>query len=233
MTWSDMTDIERVRRLKNARTLLLLNHAFFGALIFRLKAVQSRSVSTMATDGKLLFINPEFLETLAPEHLIGCLAHEVMHPALNHHTRRGDRDPKLWNMACDYVINPILKDAGLMLPEGVLSDRRFRNMSAEQIYNILEQEQEQKNSQSNSGSQQSSGSGSQKQQPSGAGSSGQQQQQAGSNAPKGNPSPNDNSTQAQQPGGPRQTRKSPVNRCPMPSAQPKKLIGKPRCIRPL
>jgi predicted metal-dependent peptidase len=94
----------------------------------------------MATDGLSLFYNPEFVETLNAATLAGTLAHEVMHPALQHHVRRSGRDPKRWNMACDFAINPLLVDAGLNLPEGVLLDNRFRGMSAEQIYNLLESE---------------------------------------------------------------------------------------------
>jgi predicted metal-dependent peptidase len=70
------------------------------------------------------------------------LAHEVMHPALHHHVRRSGRHPRRWNEACDYAINPLLLDAGLSLPDGVLVDNRFREMSAEQIYNQLEAESE-------------------------------------------------------------------------------------------
>ena len=97
----------------------------------------------MATDGVSLYYNPEFVETLNAATLAGTLAHEVMHPALHHHVRRSGRDPKRWNEACDYAINPLLVDAGLSLPEGVLLDNRFRGMSAEQIYNLLETESEQ------------------------------------------------------------------------------------------
>jgi predicted metal-dependent peptidase len=43
-------------------------------------------------------------------------------------------------MACDYAINPLLLDAGLALPKNVLLDDRFRGMSAERIYNLLEAE---------------------------------------------------------------------------------------------
>jgi hypothetical protein len=96
----------------------------------------------MATDGVSLFYNPDFVETLNAAALAGTLAHEVMHPALHHHVRRSGRDPKRWNAACDYAINPLLIDAGLSLPEGVLIDDRFRGMSAEQIYNLLESEPE-------------------------------------------------------------------------------------------
>jgi predicted metal-dependent peptidase len=65
-----------------------------------------------------------------------------MHPALHHHVRRSGRDPKRWNEACDYAINPLLVDAGLSLPEGVLLDNHFRGMSAERIYNLLDREPE-------------------------------------------------------------------------------------------
>src|SRR6266702_4927724 len=46
-------------------------------------------------------------------------------------------------MACDYAINPLLLDAGLTLPKDVLVDHRFRGMSAERIYNLIEELQNQ------------------------------------------------------------------------------------------
>jgi predicted metal-dependent peptidase len=94
----------------------------------------------MATDGVSLYYNPEFVDTLNSATLAGVLAHEVMHPALQHHLRRSKRDPRRWNEACDYAINPLLLDAGLSLPDGILVDPRFRGMSAEQIYNMREGE---------------------------------------------------------------------------------------------
>jgi predicted metal-dependent peptidase len=97
----------------------------------------------MATDGVSIFYNPEFVESLNAAELAGVLAHEVMHPALQHHTRRGDRNHARWNMACDYAINPMLIDAGLVLPKDVLLDRRFSGMSAERIYNLIEEEKNQ------------------------------------------------------------------------------------------
>src|SRR5580700_2960704 len=130
-------------RIQKARTALLLDHPFFGSLLFRLGGRASNSIRTMATDGVSLFYNPAFVETLNAAELAGVLAHEVMHPALQHHTRSGDRDRKRWNMACDYAINPLLLDAGLTLPKDVLIDHRFRGMSAERIYNLIEKQQDQ------------------------------------------------------------------------------------------
>ena len=129
-------------RIRNARTALLLDHPFFGALLFHLKGRESRSISTMATNGTYLYYNPDFVDTLNSATLAGVLAHEVMHPALQHHLRRSGRDLKRWNVACDYAINPLLLDAGLSLPEGVLVDDRFRGMSAERIYNLIEDEED-------------------------------------------------------------------------------------------
>ena len=138
-------------RIRKARTSLILDHPFFGSLLFRLKGRECRSIPTMATDGVSLFYNPEFVETLNAATLAGTLAHEVMHPALHHHVRRSGRDPKRWNVACDFAINPLLGDAGLSLPDGVLIDNRFRGMSAEQIYNILESESETEQDSGNEG----------------------------------------------------------------------------------
>jgi predicted metal-dependent peptidase len=130
------------QRIQKTRTALVLDHPFFGSLLFRLKDRPSSAVKTMATDGVSLLWNPEFVETLNAATLAGTLAHEVMHPALHHHLRRSGRDLKRWNIACDYAINPLLVDAGLSLPEGVLIENRFRGMSAEQIYNLLESEED-------------------------------------------------------------------------------------------
>jgi predicted metal-dependent peptidase len=166
-------------RIQKARTALLLDHPFFGSLLFRLKGQERPSIQTMATDGVSLFYNPEFVATLSQGELAGVLAHEVMHPALQHHTRRADRSLKHWNIACDYAINPLLVDAGLTLPKDVLLDNRFRGMSAEGIYNLLDQndrESQQKfRTPSNSGNPSKSGDD---------GESSQDGSEDGPNAPK-------------------------------------------------
>jgi len=125
----------------------------------------------MATDGVSLYYNPDFVETLNAATLAGTLAHEVMHPALHHHVRRSGRDPKRWNQACDLAINPLLVDAGLSLPDGVLVDNRFRGMSAEQIYNLLESDSETGQDSGHEGEDDDSGKEESKDEPSGGGDS--------------------------------------------------------------
>lgn len=120
------------RKLTRARTQLLLNQPFFGTLCLRLKLIEG-GVPTMATDGRRILFNREFVHSLQPEELQAVLAHEVLHCALGHHCRRGQRDPRLWNEAADLAINPLLVANGFSLPAGALIDPED-NLSAEEIY---------------------------------------------------------------------------------------------------
>ena len=70
------------------------------------------------------------------------LAHEYLHAGLCHHERCQGRDPYLWNVACDYVINDWLGEMniGTMPEEGLLYDESLHGMSAEAIYDIIVKE---------------------------------------------------------------------------------------------
>lgn len=67
------------------------------------------------------------------------LAHEYLHAGLQHHARRNGRDPYLWNIACDFVINGWLHEMqiGAMPQNGLMYDETLRNQSAEEIYDRL------------------------------------------------------------------------------------------------
>jgi predicted metal-dependent peptidase len=121
------------QKLTKARTQLLLNQPFFGTLCVRLKPVPG-PVPTMATNGRVIVYNPEFVKGLTAAELEAVVAHETLHCALGHHCRRGERDPELWNEAADLAINPILVANKFTLPTGALLDPAFENLSAEEIY---------------------------------------------------------------------------------------------------
>jgi predicted metal-dependent peptidase len=123
--------------LIKARSQLLMDQPFFGTLAIRLRPVQRDEVKTAATDGLHLYYNASYIDKLDPVQLRGLIAHEVMHCVFNHMTRRQEREPGLWNVACDYAINDHLIEAGFILPKGALLDPAYKNMSAEQIYNLL------------------------------------------------------------------------------------------------
>jgi len=127
-----------VQKLTRARVQLIILQPFFGTLCLRLKLVAG-DLPTMATDGSRIVYNPAFVDQLKPAELEGTLAHEVMHCALGHQCRRGNRDQRLWNVAADFAINPILTGNGFTLPSGALIDPAFANLSAEEIYARLMQ----------------------------------------------------------------------------------------------
>jgi hypothetical protein len=88
----------------------------------------------MATNGRVIVYNPEFVEGLTAAELEAVVAHETLHCGLGHHCRRAARDPELWNEAADLAINPILVANKFTLPAGVLLDPAYQDLSAEEIY---------------------------------------------------------------------------------------------------
>jgi predicted metal-dependent peptidase len=126
-------------KLTKARVQLLFQQPFFATLCLRLTLIPG-PVPTMATNGKVIYYNPAFVDSLTAEELQGVLAHEVLHCALCHHCRRGSRKPRLWNVAADYAINPIVLKNGMALPDGALIKPEFEGLSAEEIYATLQQE---------------------------------------------------------------------------------------------
>lgn len=125
------------KRMTKARMELIHSQPFFGTLATYLELIEDESCETMATDGTKLYYAPSFLDTCHADEIRGVVAHEVMHCAYNHHTRRGTRDADLWNEACDYVINLDLLAAGFTLPKGAYLDPKYQGMNAEAVYRIL------------------------------------------------------------------------------------------------
>jgi predicted metal-dependent peptidase len=138
-----MSSVDIDPRIVKARAALITAHPFFGALALHLQPAQTTSCPRLATDGRHLFYNVEFLDAITSEELKGIIAHEVYHCALKHHTRRNGRDPREWNQATDFVINPMVLKAGLKLPTWVLLDPQYDGLSAEQVYRIRHQQREQ------------------------------------------------------------------------------------------
>jgi predicted metal-dependent peptidase len=135
------------KALATARSQLVLGKdakaVFFATLALRLQPQRDWSLETMATDGRCLAYHPEFVLGLSREELQGVLAHEVMHNALQHHCRRGPRQPRRWNVACDLAVNPLLLHAGFQLPAGRLvpGEGPYHALapgkSAEEYYDLL------------------------------------------------------------------------------------------------
>ena len=133
-----MVKHEQFDMMIKARSRLILNDMFFGPLVFKLGIREAPNIPTAATDGRYIYYNPEFIETLNMPECVGLVVHEILHCMYAHFTRRGAQHPVLWNQAGDYVINIIAVDSGYTLPEGALLDRKYDEMTTEQVYDLLE-----------------------------------------------------------------------------------------------
>ena len=127
-------DIET--KLTAARTWLIIDKPFLGALVLRLPLVAAdpKWCKTTATNARALYYNKAYIEALNLEETKFILAHEALHCALSHFNRRDRRDKRRWDVACDFAINPLLVDDGLTPPPGALLTDRYRGMTAEEIY---------------------------------------------------------------------------------------------------
>jgi len=139
----EQLDIEN--KLAAARTRLIIDKPFLGALVLRLPLVMAdpQWCQTTATDARKFYYNPEFIEQLSLSETQFILAHEALHCALSHFARREHRIKHRWDLACDFAINPLLIKDGLQAPPGTLYEKTFDGMTAEEIYPFIEDNENQ------------------------------------------------------------------------------------------
>jgi predicted metal-dependent peptidase len=117
---------------------LRMKSPFFATVALFARFIPTEQYETAATDGKDVFFNPAFVRSLSLGELEGVLLHEVLHAALLHSFRCGERDPELWNIAADIVINGIiLAQKVFELPSGGLRCPRLEHLSVEAVYEEL------------------------------------------------------------------------------------------------
>ena len=101
--------IEVYDRIIIARVGLLLRHPFFGNMATRLKILAADDwLGTAAVDGRNLYYNTQFFNAMNNKEIEFVIAHEILHMVFDHIGRRGDRNPMLYNIAADYIVNNTL-----------------------------------------------------------------------------------------------------------------------------
>lgn len=142
-----MIDINKLKRR------LLLKYEGFATIIANMNFIENDSIlsnghPTAATDGMNFVYHPDFMNNLTEDEQLSIIAHEISHIANNHIKRGEGKDPKIWNIACDAVVNANLKKDGLKLPIGCVDMPDAINYDTETLYNALIKDR--KNDQSNS-----------------------------------------------------------------------------------
>jgi predicted metal-dependent peptidase len=134
-------DAEAREKLITARIGLLLRSPFFGNLATRLQLVNADSwCPTAATDGRKFYYNSEFIKKMPAKQVEFLFGHEVLHNVYDHLSRRGDRDPKLSNIAQDYCVNADLIDQRIgdrITVVDILYDKKYAGWSWEEVYDDL------------------------------------------------------------------------------------------------
>ncbi|MBY0505014.1 MAG: hypothetical protein K2X03_13965 [Bryobacteraceae bacterium] len=130
--------------LQRAREWFINHYPLLGSMVVAFEFIEDpqicrRSQISIAAVNpylKEIYINPG--AGLRGDELRFVVAHEILHAALRHDVRRESRDPYLWNIACDYVINLWLREMEIgRIPERALYDETLRGLSAESVYDLI------------------------------------------------------------------------------------------------
>ena len=129
------------KRFVKARVKTFKTSPFFATLLLNADYEITDEIPTAATDGTTLLFNEEWMCSLSEENFNGVLFHEVLHMALGHVERlKNFSDHNLAQIASDIVVNGIIKDNGMSVPEtGVFNDK-LKHLSVQEIYYILQKE---------------------------------------------------------------------------------------------
>ena len=132
-------------RLETSASRVALREPFIMAATGKLPriVVDKDPDFTAATNGTWLKFGREWVEgnVANDEELFGLDLHERLHVVLMHMWRREGRDPGVWNVANDALINDYIKSRGYALPKGgVFIDWVTQEMNSEDVYNKLMQQ---------------------------------------------------------------------------------------------
>ena len=139
----DEMDKEVYERIITARVGLLLRHPFFGNMATRLKIQRADWLPTAAVDGRNLFYNVQFFNAMDNKEVEFVLAHEILHMVFDHLERRDDRDPRLYNISADYIVNNTLVDERIGTIPSIVNcfqDFKYRGWTSEEVYDELFEE---------------------------------------------------------------------------------------------
>ena len=131
------------RTLSRFKMEMMKKLPFYGDILMQLPVIADDTVPTAQTNGREIRYSPVFFSKLKEGQRNYVLLHEVLHVLLLHWRRRGEREPLLWNIACDYMVNGILDRMKWQMshykipferpPEGCFTDG-YKYPSAESAY---------------------------------------------------------------------------------------------------
>ena len=188
----------------DAKRKMLAKYPRFGSeiAVANIEFKDNLKYHTAATDGKNIYVDPNYFASLSENDRLFTIAHEIMHIKFMHMYRLKDksgvkRDPELWNIATDAIINANLERDGFTIKEGYVNMPEALDYSAEEFYQKLLQEKEKKEQEQKNNQNQEQGDG-QEQEKDNQQENGQNQKQDNEqNQEQGKEQDNENSEQTE------------------------------------
>ena len=133
--------VEVLDRIIVARIGLLLRHPFFGNMATRLRIIAADDwLGTAAVDGRNLYYNTQFFNAMNNKEIEFVVAHEILHMVFDHIGRREDRDPMIYNISADYIVNnTLVRDRIGTIPSIVscYQDFKYEDWTSEEVYDDI------------------------------------------------------------------------------------------------
>ena len=137
----DEMRVEVLDRIIVARVGLLLRHPFFGNMATRLRILSADDwCPTAAVDGRNLYFNTQFFNAMSNKEIEFVIAHEILHCVFDHLERREDRNPLIYNISADYIVNnTLVRDRIGEIPKLVdcFQDFKYDGWTSEEVYDDL------------------------------------------------------------------------------------------------
>lgn len=163
-----MTDANTALKKAHIRLMRHPETCLYGGIMLMGESTIEDGIPTAYTDGKNKRYGREFFESLSPPEQSALVLHENIHVMLKHLPRHMDlvkENPRLANVAMDFVINDIITEIGkkapdlVKLPKGGLYDPKYHNWSVREVYNDLKAEMDKRKKKGNGQGGQGTGSG--------------------------------------------------------------------------
>ena len=135
--------------IEDIKKLIIARYPRFASQIAKTEFKYNSNLlyHTAGTDGKTIYIDPDYFAGLDLDNRIFLVAHELMHIKFEHKSRLKNRDGNMrdshvWNIATDAIINANLERDGFVIPKGSINIKDALKYNSEELYDLLCQEKQ-------------------------------------------------------------------------------------------
>ena len=123
--------------LEKIKNIFLIKYPFFGNIMANCNFHSTSLIKKSDTDGRNIYYNNEFVDSLSDDEKLYVFAHEIFHIAFDHVKRSKNKDKEIWGIASDAIINGFLKEDGLTLLKDSIEIENSTNYSVDELYELL------------------------------------------------------------------------------------------------